>query len=253
MAHLNAALKEPTRPPGKLASPPTSREDFWRMVDEVEARTEQEAREKFAPLEWMSPDDVRRVLVQYRFFANQYIQDLAMLVAKVPFGRMRTFLASILSEELGGADAKAGHGVLYDDFLLSIGVQDPGLELIRPKNKRLLDQISEDIVTAPFAVGIGLRGLGGECICQKYLEVLYQCFTRNPFIASRRDQVSWRFWEIHVGPIDIHHREQTREILDELLSTESRLCSQIADGYTASMRAWDGFWTNIFEGEGQEQ
>ena len=65
---------------------------------------------------------LRQVCTQYRFFTIDYISDLALLLAKLPFGGLRSLLSQILAEELGEGDAAKAHPEIYDRFLASIGV-----------------------------------------------------------------------------------------------------------------------------------
>lgn len=49
------------------------------------------------------------------------IPDLAILIARMKDGNLRSFLGHVLSDELGHGDSQKAHPRLYDDFeLLSI-------------------------------------------------------------------------------------------------------------------------------------
>jgi hypothetical protein len=215
------------------------------MADAAQNQTEQLAAAKFVRVEDCDVDTLRKLLIQYRFFTLYYIGDLAYLVAKLPFGRLRSFMAHILDEELGCGDETLAHPTLYDDFLRSIGVDDRSLESGIAENLAMLTEIQQALLTEPYPYGVGLRGMGGECMCQIYLANLHGHLIRNPFIQAHRQDVDWRFWDIHVGPVDVHHREETRALLNELILHSPELCQQISAGYQASIRTWDQFWTNI--------
>jgi hypothetical protein len=222
-----------------------SAEQFWHMADAAQGRTEQLANSKFADIERCDVHTLRKLLVQYRFFTIYYISDLAYLVAKVPFGKLRSFMAHILDEELGSGDENLAHPELYDGFLRSIGVDDESLEAGIAANLAMLDEIQQALIREPYPYGVGLRGMGGECMCQIYLANLHSHLVHNPFIRDNQGNVDWRFWEIHVGPVDVHHREETRSLLNEMILGTPALSQQIADGFQTSIRTWDAFWSNI--------
>jgi len=217
------------------------------MADAAQDKTERLADAKFAGIEHCDPNTLRKLLIQYRFFTLYYIPDLSYLVAKLPFGKLRSFMAHILYEELGCGDENQAHPELYDAFLRSIGVDQESLETGIVENLAMLDEIQLSLLRSPYPYGVGLRGMGGECMCQIYLANLYSRFIHNPFIQENRDKVDWRFWEIHVGPVDVHHREETRALLNEMILHTPELSRQISDGFDASLKTWDQFWGNIVE------
>jgi hypothetical protein len=186
-------------------------------------------------------------LIQYRFFTVYYIGDLAHLIAKLPFGKLRSFMAHILNEELGMGDEGAAHPELYDAFLKSIGIDEETLQQGIANNLAMLEDIRQALIHEPYPYGVGLRGMGGECMCQIYLANLYTHLIKNPYIQEHHGQIDWRFWEIHVGPVDVHHREETRALLDKMILCNPELAQQISDGYQASIRTWDQFWQNIVD------
>ena len=55
------------------------------------------------------------------------------------------------------------------------------------------------------AYGVGLRGMGGECVCQ-YLSRFYEHLMKNRYIQERKQQIDWRFWDLHVGEHNIDAR-----------------------------------------------
>jgi hypothetical protein len=168
----------------------------------------------------------------------------------LPFGKLRSLLAEFLSEELGSADAALAHPQLYDAFLVSIGMDPSSFQGCEYKvNLELLEEISSLMATASPAQGVGLRGLGGECLCQLYLEAMHGHFSKNPEIMVISDRIDWRFWDIHTGEVDISHRLRLRAAIDEEIAGSPDLEADIRNGYTKSKHSWDTFWTNIFNME----
>jgi hypothetical protein len=220
---------------------------FWDRADEAQARTERLADARFQITERCDLATLRKILVQYRFFTIYYIGDLAHLVAKLRPSKLRSFLGHVLDDELGNGDEDGAHPALYDAFLKSIGVDETELDRGLARNLELLDATRDELIrgTAPYAVG--LRGMGGECMCQIYLANLYSHFIQNPHIQALRGSIDWRFWDIHVGPTDVHHREETRALLDRVILHDPALAPQIADGFATSLRGWDEFWSNTVQ------
>jgi hypothetical protein len=229
-------------------------QEFWAEADGARLATEQKAVARMQHLQSAPIESLRRVLLQYRYFTIYYIRDMALLLARLPFGKLRTFLGHVLAEELGEGDHMQAHPQLYDSFLLSIGVE-PGLleDSALPENVILLEQITDEIQRLSVGYGIGVRGMGGECLCHTYLVLLHDYFRKNPYIQAHANQIDWRFWEIHTGPIDLAHVEQVRATLSELAESHPEMLPEIVAGYRSSITAWDGFWSNVFTNETTRQ
>lgn len=196
-------------------------------------------------------ENVRQILFHYRFFTHHYISDLALLISKMPFGRLRTLLAEFLSAELGGQDEKASHPALYDSFLIDLGCNEQSLNKRNNWVCEPLEQISHRVLHENWAVGVGLRGLGGECLCQVYLETAYGFLSQNPQIDLT--QMDCRFWEIHAGKIDTDHRIATLDALQETVLQDSRLLKPITDAYLTANIAWEDFWQRSYTAAGVNQ
>lgn len=140
---------------------------------------------------------------------------------------------------------------LYDDFLSSIGVNDRDLSNDALRNNiDLLDEARRQLVDPANGsdYAIGLRGMGGECVCQVYIAQLHQHLTRNPYIWDNRDKIDWRFWDLHVGDHDIEHREKTRALINkEVVLRGGEGLKKLGLGYGYSMESWKQFWINIFK------
>lgn len=229
---------------------PAAADQFWNHADELQQRTLEHAEDLFAFAEIADPHQLFTLLLQYRFFTIYYIPDLAILIARMGDGRLRSFFADILSDELGYGDPLKAHPRLYDDFLNSIKVADQDFDgLALKSNIELLDGIRRKLIDqdSDINVAVGLRGMGGECVCQVYLARFYHHIIKNPHIKSRHKQIDWRFWDLHVGEHDIEHRIKTREIIhEEILSQGTGALTGLWNGYYESMVSWSAFWTNIF-------
>jgi len=222
-------------------------QNFWEIADSTRVHTEYLADTRLRSLRNAPLPDLKKIFVQYRFFTIYYIKDMSLLVHRLPFGKLRSLLAEFLNDELGNGEATLAHPRLYDDFLISIGVGPaPNTEHACPANLALLEEISAMMVTESFAYAVGLRGLGGECLCQLYLAAMHTHFSENPAIKAIADQIDWRFWDIHIGELDISHRLRLRAAIDEEMARSNEVGADIQNGYERSKHAWDTFWVNIF-------
>lgn len=223
---------------------------FWKLADDLQEKTVGHARELFSYAETANPDDLLSLLIQYRFFTISYIPDIAILVARMRDGQLRSFLADILTDELGHGDPARAHPRLYDDFLKSIGAPLGLLDdLAIKENVEMLQGIRARLIDprTSTAYGVGLRGMGGECVCQIYLSRFHDHIIKNPFIRQRLAEVDWTFWDLHVGEHDIDHRLKTRQLIDdEIVSRGADDIAQLEQGYRESMASWSAFWSNVF-------
>jgi heme oxygenase-like protein len=224
---------------------------FWEMADALQERTVSHAQGLFEFAERASPRQLMDLLVQYRFFTIYCIADIAILVARMRDGRLRSFLAEIVSDELGNGDPQLAHPCLYDDFLRSLGVPLTCLDGVGlPSNIAMLNRVRKTLLEqdCSMAYGVGLRGMGGACVGRLYLSRLYRHFVKNPYIQSGRQDIDWRFWELHVGDHDVDHRRRTRELInDEIVGRCSSDLQELERGYRESMGSWRAFWSNILE------
>jgi hypothetical protein len=200
----------------------------------------------------MPLDMLKKVLIQYRFFTHYYIADLAILISKLPFGPLRSIMADILNEELGMGDAKDSHPALYEDFLLSIGVTAQELEMADAYCIFNLREIQQSLQDNSWGYAVGLRGMGGECLCQIYLSTLHEYLSQNPAIIKMQDSIAWKFWEIHIGEVDQHHQRIVRAAIDDVLESDPYLADELIQGYLESQGAWDRFWQQIFNAARKE-
>ncbi|KQY51826.1 hypothetical protein ASD14_03870 [Lysobacter sp. Root494] len=223
------------------------RKSFWEFADEAKEATEALADEKMKVLPHLPVDALQRFCTQYRFFTIDYISDLAVLVAKLPFGGLRSLLSQILAEELGEGHAHRAHPEIYDRFLASIGVERQQLERPLPANHVILGELTDELSRRSPAFGVGLRGMGGECLCQTYLSVMFEHLQEHPYMRDPSNGIDWEFWTIHAGEQDIIHGELTRQAIDDYIREEPAALPELAQGYERSITAWNLFWQNIFD------
>jgi hypothetical protein len=225
----------------------TTADEFWSLTDHEKLQAQYRVDSRLRYLQHASLDVLRSVFVQYRYFTIFYISDLAQLVARLPFGRMRSLLAEFLNEELGDGDEEAAHPQLYDRFLTSIGVPADAL-VLRPnsENLRVLDEIRGEVRDGPIWNAVGLRGMGGECLCQVYLAAMHEHFTKNPAIRDLARTIAWKFWDIHTGEVDIRHRELLRQAITEQVEAEPASAMDLSRGYLKAKAAFEQLWENAF-------
>lgn len=67
--------------------------EFWEMAESERTLAEYRVNANLRYLRSASPETLRKIFVQYRFFTLYYITDLALLVSRLPFGALRSGLA----------------------------------------------------------------------------------------------------------------------------------------------------------------
>lgn len=221
-------------------------EDFWNSLELAKIVTKQAMAKHIYSIKTASLSSLKNILSQYRFFTIYYIADLAMLINKMPFNAMRSVLAEILYEELGNGDNNKTHPQLYDNFLISVGVVETQYLVPPGRIVQILDEVSEDMSSRSWQYGLGLRGMGGECLCQIYLEVLYEAFIQNNAIEAIKPQIDWDFWDIHMGEVDLHHQELMKSTTAALIQAEPDMVPDLLAGYEKSQLAWQHFWDHVF-------
>lgn len=228
---------------GKLAT----RELFWQLTDATRLSEKYRVDRNLKRLQHFSLEKLKKIFIQYRFFTEYYIKDLSILISKLPAGRLKSVLGEILYEELGNGREAEAHPKLYDNFLLSMGVAEDELKNADSVCMHILEDIHQVLLTGSWSAAIGLRGMGGECLCQIYLSTMYDYFTKNSSIMAIKRAIDWRFWDIHKGEIDLHHQAVVREAIDELFKESPHIIGSVLEGYLKSQIAWDAFWLQIFK------
>lgn len=95
-----------------------------------------------------------------------------------------------------------------------------------------------------YMFGVGLRGMGGECLCQVYLEAVNHYLRRNESLARRERQIDWTFWDLHSGDTDREHRERTRDNIARLVRPED--LANLSLGYLEAEQGWKAMWDIAF-------
>ncbi len=144
--------------------------EFWKMADYDRLQHEYMVDAKVRYIGEAPLDSLQNIFLQYRYFTQYYGSDLGLLIYKVPYGKFKSLICDIANSELGSGEQGKSHLQLWDNFLVSIGVDKRRLEnSINNKNRILLDELRNRMIQSPATYAIGLRGMGGECLCQVYL------------------------------------------------------------------------------------
>jgi|HubBroStandDraft_6_1064221.scaffolds.fasta_scaffold29111_2 hypothetical protein len=229
----------------------TTRDQFWAATETMRQETELFVAPAFAQLRLASWGTIRAVFEQYRFYTKSYASDLALLVHKLPVGKLRSIIAMILAEELGDGDQAHDHLALYDRFLCTIGCDERLLEVrALRENVALLDELRELLTRSSPAFGIGLRGMGGECLCAVYLLLLHKELKGNLYVERHASNIDWVFWDIHTGDIDEEHGVMTRAAVDEYMVQHPDEVDDLHAGYVKANAIWKQFWENVFHATG---
>jgi hypothetical protein len=219
---------------------------FWDLADNTKLSEQYRIDKNLQYLQIAPLSILKKIFIQYRYFTHFYITDLSILISKLPFGNLKSILAEILHEELGNGHAEKAHPTLYDEFLQSIGISTIEMQKAEVKCIDNLQQIQNALINKSWAYGIGLRGMGGECLCQVYLSTMHEYFSKNIEILKLKDQIAWEFWNIHIGEVDLHHQIIVRTAINDLLNEQPDIISDLVNGYLESKDAWDRYWGHIF-------
>ena len=228
-------------------------EAFWARAElsKLEARFAI-AREMDA-LPRLSIQALRAITLQYRYFTQVFVTDLAHLVVRCPEGRLRSLLGQLVNEELGCGDPEHAHLRLYDRFLESIGAIERGATgeqlhgRAHPRVRELLGDLSSRTANRSTLYAIGMRGMGGECVCGVYFSVMHGHLRKHPFIVEHESRIDWRFWDIHAGHADIEHNTLVRSAVAELLDgRHADAVNEVAAGYDHGTATWEEFWATLY-------
>ena len=228
-------------------------EAFWARAELSRLEARFAIAKEMDALPRLSIQALRAVTLQYRYFTQIFVTDLAHLVVRCPEGRLRSLLGQLVNEELGCGDPEQAHLRLYDRFLESIGAITPGATgdalgtCAHPKVRELLGELSSRTVNRSLFYAIGMRGMGGECVCGVYFSVMHVHLRKHPFILEHESHIDWRFWDIHAGHADIEHNNLVRAAVAELLDGKPPdAVHEVAAGYDHGTAAWDEFWTTVY-------
>jgi hypothetical protein len=260
MSQTNDLIRSRARTTPPSGGEPTGAlETFWERatIKKLEARFAV-AREMDV-LPRLPVQSLRAITLQYRYFTQSFATDLADLVARCPQGSLRSLLGRLVSEELGDGDPSRSHLALYDRFLESIGAIERGEsaqrlgERVHPKVQDLLAGLHERTLHRSPFYGIGMRGMGGECICGVYFSVMHVHLRQHPFVLEHQERIDWTFWDIHAGHADVEHHELVRAAVAELLRErgEADAVDQVQAGFDYGTSVWEAFWSTLYRDYGQ--
>ena len=232
----------------------SSLEAFWERaaISKLEAKFAV-AREMEA-IPHLALHELQAIVFQYRYFTQAFVTDLAVLVARCPEGRLRSLLGQLLNDELGQGNPEAAHLRLYDRFLHSIGaIADDARpaelrDQIHPRVRALLDELRDRTASRPLLYAIGMRGVGGECVCGVYFGVMHVHLRQHPFVIEHESKIDWTFWDIHTGHADLEHNELVRAAVKEFVHRDdgSQDVAELCEGFDHGTATWDAFWNTLY-------
>lgn len=231
---------------------PKTLEEFWKLAEAAQSTASHLANERIRAIENMGLEDLQSLLLHYRWYTSFYPGDLGILICKLPPSSLRSLLGELLDDELGNGDCSRTHLELYDRFLESIGVRlDAVRDSVHPMSLALLEANRSRLLMSHYMFGVGLRGMGGECLCQVYLEAVNHYLRRNSSLARHERQIDWTFWDMHAGDTDREHRERTREFIARLATPQD--VASLSLGYLEAEQGWKAMWDIAFSAKPTSQ
>jgi hypothetical protein len=229
-------------------------EAFWARAELTKLKARFSVAQEMDVLPRLSIQALRAIAFQYRYFTQAFVADLARLVVRCPEGRLRSLLGELVHDELGCGDPEAAHLRLYDRFLETLGAIEPGTasdalcSRVHPTVHDLLAELRHRTLHRSIYYAIGMRGMGGECVCGVYFSVMHVQLRKHPFIVENGHRIDWRFWDIHAGHADAEHNELVRAAVAELLLDDRHpeAVSEVSAGYDHGTATWDEFWATLY-------
>jgi hypothetical protein len=114
--------------------------------------------------------------------------------------------------------------------------------------RELLADLRDRTVHRSTFYALGMRGLGGECVCGVYFSVMHVHLRKHPFIVENEARIDWKFWDIHAGHADVTHNQLVRAAVAELLLASDRpdAVGEVAAGYDHGTATWESFWATVY-------
>ncbi|HEU0031445.1 MAG TPA: iron-containing redox enzyme family protein [Kofleriaceae bacterium] len=228
-------------------------EEFWNIAGRARLQAQFAVASEMQLVERMPIESLREVLLQYRYFTLAFTTDIAAVIGRCMPSRLRSLLGELLHDELGQGDPEQAHPRLYDKFLISIGAiaataSESALhEQMHPVVRDLLADLSRRTRDASISYAIGLRGMGGECVCGVYFDELYKHVVHHAYVAEHRATIDWTFWDIHAGHHDVEHDTKTRAAVGDLARAGRLDIEQLAAGFEHGVQSWNRFWRTLYE------
>lgn len=226
--------------------------EFWELTDDTSVTEEIIAFDGLYRLATCSLEEMMQVFRHYRLFAVRYLDDLTIMISRLPFGEFKAYMVQVLYEELG---LKTSEGYennivnLLDKFLASLGASpeiylDRSLEVT--KNVALLDDLSKSLNSKSMYYAIGLRGVGTECLCQVYLAAMFELCEQNPYFQNMQDSLDPRFLERYLRPNEPQHRIKLRDWIADLILVDPNGLSELKQGLEEARVSFHQFFDNIY-------
>lgn len=212
--------------------------NFWRIIDEDKMMKDLSNDEKINTFKHLDLETLGQILHQYRFIVDSHANHLAILISLMTQSPLKSFFGEILYEETGNGKFEKSHLKLFDNFLQSLPYYN-FKQQIDPRIEKLLEDYHSHLFHNSINYGIGLGGLGTECICQMYLTALFKQLKQNPKIKAIDNEIDWEFWLIHVGDVDINHRIKMRQMISKFVDNKENDSQDILQGYFKSVKFWD--------------
>ena len=225
---------------------------FWAETEDTAVAEEITAQDALHRLATCSLEEMLLLFRHYRLFTIRHIDDLAVVLGRLPFGEMKAFFSKVLYEEFG-LETDLGfannHVALLDAFMVSLGAEpdfcsNPEVEL--PNNLDLLDDITHQVQNMPLAYAIGLRGMGTECLCQVYLTTIFDQVENNPNFQAKAQDLDLRFEQLHRGEVEALHRKDMRARIAELVESNPEQLVELKAGYEFARQSFHQFFNNIY-------
>lgn len=227
-------------------------EDLWQETERQRLETRFAVAKELEILRYIPTRALRQIVLQYRYYTAAFADDLGFVVGRCLPSKLKSLLAEILHEELGCGDPARSHLAMYDRFLASIGccgLARPGGAGAHPDVRELLGDLRRRTLEESPLFAVGLRGMGGECVCGVYFIEMYKHLQGHPLVVSRGAGIDWEFWDLHGGAADIEHDTRTRDAIRALLgdTPDPRDVEEIARGYRHGVAAWERFWRALYD------
>ncbi len=97
-------------------------EQFWQLANDTRLETEYLTAQNLQYLQTAPIEVIRQICLQYRYFVRDYPNNLSILIAKLPYGKLKSLMAQILAEELGSGQFQKTHLTLWDNFLVVLKI-----------------------------------------------------------------------------------------------------------------------------------
>jgi hypothetical protein len=201
---------------------------------------------------------LREIVFQYRYFTQAFATDLAVLVARCPEGALRSLFGQLINEELGNGDPEQAHMRLFDRFLESIGAIERGAAIaatddrIHPRVRELIEELRQRTTQRSLLYAIGMRGVGGECVCGVYFSVMHVQLRCHPFFVQHDAAIDWTFWDIHAGHADLEHNQLVRTAVKDFVARDASpsAITELSEGFDFGTATWDAFWSTVYAAYG---